>query len=85
MTGRSHVSGPCSAAEEPCGPRLIGFLPLSRPPAIYLPRRYLPSHFLSRQDTTISPFRVRSFCETIAPATKLLRQVALTTLTMYMD
>jgi hypothetical protein len=44
-------------------------------PAIYLPRRYLPSHFLSRLDPTISPFRVRSFCETIASATKLPRQV----------
>ena len=53
-------------------------------PAIYLPSRYLPSHFLSRPDTTISPFRVRSFCGIIASATKLLRQAATTTLTMYM-
>lgn len=54
-------------------------------PAIYLPPRYLPSHFLSRPDTTISPFRVRSFCGIIASATKLSRQATITTLTMYMD
>ena len=54
-------------------------------PAIYLPRKYLPSHFLSRQHTIISPFCVRSFCETIAPATNLPRQVAITSSTMYMD
>ena len=54
-------------------------------PAIYLLRKYLPSHFLSRLDPTISPIRVRSFCETTASATYLPRQVATTTLTMYMD